>query len=88
MDDIDQAQQNDEFFRQAALRTHFAGNGITPSERPKPGPCSTETAPGRGRRICRDCGDEIEPGRLEALPYAVRCVECQKKHERRDRTDG
>jgi YteA family regulatory protein len=26
---------------------------------------------------CLVCGEEIEPGRLEALPYAARCLGCQ-----------
>jgi len=26
---------------------------------------------------CRDCGEEISLQRLEALPWADRCVECQ-----------
>jgi DnaK suppressor protein len=27
--------------------------------------------------ICRRCGKEINPRRLEALPYATLCVDCQ-----------
>lgn len=27
--------------------------------------------------ICVDCGNEIELARLEALPEAIRCVECE-----------
>ncbi len=27
---------------------------------------------------CADCGREIPPERLEAVPEAVRCVECQR----------
>ncbi len=87
MDVFDQAQANDEFFRQAALQTHFAAHRQVLSRGETPGPHPQGAGPGP-RRICRDCGDAIEPGRLEALPHAVRCVECQKKHERRDRTDG
>jgi RNA polymerase-binding protein DksA len=30
---------------------------------------------------CEDCGCEIPSVRLEALPYAVRCVECEEKQE-------
>lgn len=26
--------------------------------------------------ICSSCGDEISPARLEALPYATRCIKC------------
>jgi DnaK suppressor protein len=30
---------------------------------------------------CEDCEEEISPGRLTAIPFALRCVECQEKHE-------
>ena len=32
--------------------------------------------------ICADCGGEIGFGRLCASPAAVRCVECQRLHEK------
>ncbi len=32
--------------------------------------------------ICVDCGKRIPPARLKALPYAVRCRECQTTYER------
>lgn len=35
--------------------------------------------------ICRDCGCEIPPARLEAAPEAVRCVDCQRLFEGRHR---
>ena len=31
---------------------------------------------------CRDCGGEIDPRRLKALPYAVYCTECASQQER------
>lgn len=31
--------------------------------------------------ICEDCGAEIEEERLRAVPYAIRCVRCQERHE-------
>ena len=31
--------------------------------------------------ICEDCGEEIPVGRLTAMPFALRCVECQEQHE-------
>lgn len=31
--------------------------------------------------ICEDCGIEIEEDRLRAVPYAIRCVRCQERHE-------
>jgi DnaK suppressor protein len=35
--------------------------------------------------ICKDCGCEIPPARLEAAPEAVRCVDCQRLFEGRHR---
>ena len=32
---------------------------------------------------CADCGDEISPERLEALPFASLCMKCQQEEERR-----
>jgi RNA polymerase-binding transcription factor DksA len=31
--------------------------------------------------ICRECGREIPAGRLEAVPEAVRCLDCQRHFE-------
>jgi len=31
------------------------------------------------RGICEDCGEPIEPERLEFLPDATRCVSCQAR---------
>jgi len=31
--------------------------------------------------ICRSCGREIDPERLEAVPYALLCLECKQKLE-------
>lgn len=28
--------------------------------------------------VCRECGEEIEPARLGALPEALRCIVCEK----------
>jgi RNA polymerase-binding protein DksA len=30
---------------------------------------------------CEDCGCEIPPPRLEVLPFALRCVDCEAKRE-------
>lgn len=30
---------------------------------------------------CAECGEEIPTARLNALPFAVRCLECQEIHE-------
>jgi DnaK suppressor protein len=31
--------------------------------------------------ICDDCEEEIPVGRLNVMPFALRCVDCQEKHE-------
>ena len=31
--------------------------------------------------VCEDCGNPIEPARLEVLPDATRCVGCQVRKE-------
>ena len=31
---------------------------------------------------CIDCGQPIVAGRLEAIPWAARCLDCQAKHDR------
>ncbi len=30
--------------------------------------------------ICGQCGAEIDPARLKALPYATLCLHCQQRH--------
>jgi len=29
--------------------------------------------------ICENCGEQIDPARLEALPYATLCLRCQQR---------
>jgi phage/conjugal plasmid C-4 type zinc finger TraR family protein len=80
MDEIDEAQERAELFLNNALRKHF--------DRPE------ET--GRDFRffdddnpvICIDCEQLMDPERLEANPKAIRCVECQAKHERKLKVEG
>lgn len=36
-------------------------------------------------RDCQDCGDPISAGRLETLPFAKRCTECQADQEAHQR---
>jgi len=31
--------------------------------------------------ICEDCEGEIPVGRLNAMPFALRCIECQEQYE-------
>jgi len=35
--------------------------------------------------ICESCGQRIDPARLEILPEATHCLDCQRKKERRNR---
>jgi DnaK suppressor protein len=35
--------------------------------------------------ICQNCGDRIEPARLEILPEATLCLSCQREYERSNR---
>ncbi len=35
--------------------------------------------------VCMSCGAKIPVERLEAIPYAMLCVDCQSKEERRSR---
>ena len=84
MDEIDVAQQNDELFRQSALKAHYAGrqNTAMTAKSGKAGPSSG----GRGtlprHKNCCDCGEKIETARLKALPNAIRCIGCQEIFEK------
>ena len=70
-DIIDQAQHYDEVYRQSAISAHFArfvgGHDKV---------ASTVAA------NCVDCDDEIDVERRKVAPHAIRCIECQTKHER------
>lgn len=35
----------------------------------------------RGTRLCSHCGQSISLSRLKAIPYARRCIDCQRKFE-------
>jgi RNA polymerase-binding transcription factor DksA len=35
-----------------------------------------------GYGICIDCGSDIDFARLKAFPVAVRCIQCQERHEK------
>ncbi|NWO05553.1 MAG: TraR/DksA C4-type zinc finger protein [Alteromonadaceae bacterium] len=37
-----------------------------------------------GQRLCLYCEDPLPEARLAANPRAVRCVECQTDHDRRE----
>ncbi|MFP4363126.1 MAG: TraR/DksA family transcriptional regulator [Spirochaetia bacterium] len=34
---------------------------------------------------CMQCGKKIPTARLEAIPYALKCIECKSSEERRNR---
>jgi DnaK suppressor protein len=33
--------------------------------------------------VCEDCGETIDPARLEALPWATHCIRCKQKAQKR-----
>ncbi|EGO63229.1 TraR/DksA C4-type zinc finger protein [Acetonema longum] len=37
--------------------------------------------------LCQDCGRDIDPERLRAVPWAVKCLQCQRREERHDDGD-
>jgi DnaK suppressor protein len=40
----------------------------------------------RGRYgLCEECGDQIEPARLDVVPFALYCLNCQKQLEREEK---
>jgi predicted Zn-ribbon and HTH transcriptional regulator len=36
---------------------------------------------------CKDCGDDIETARIQAVPSAARCISCANSWERRFKRD-
>lgn len=72
MDIIDEAQRTDREFQEKAIRDHRIIRGRALDLQP---------VTAGGRRICADCEEEIPKARIAANPDAVRCVECQAKHE-------
>ncbi len=68
MDDADRAQRLEEQQRESALAARGA-----PAETPRTH---------HGARVCLGCDERIEAPRLAANPQAVRCTECQRRHEK------
>jgi DnaK suppressor protein len=92
MDDIDIAQLNDELFRRQALARHFAGkrdfehDALKGQEPRHEGTAHTPSSRAIPiGRLCRDCGEPIDPARREVNPEAVRCLDCQTETERNRR---
>lgn len=77
MDLFDQAQDYEERFHLGALNNHFALR-------------ADEKAIAHRRQLgftsqrfpCIDFHQAIEPARLRACPSAMRCIDCQERHER------
>ncbi len=66
---IDQAQELEQLFRDRALAKHKTSRvHEKPDEED-------------GIRYCLDCGIDIPQERIEAEPEAVRCVSCQTRKE-------
>ncbi|MBM4136221.1 MAG: TraR/DksA family transcriptional regulator [Nitrospira sp.] len=38
--------------------------------------------------ICEECGEEISKQRLEVLPFAIYCRDCQEKREELEKIEG
>jgi len=68
-DSVDRANERRDLIESKCLEAHFERvNSEKPYEV-------------NGTRLCLDCGEPINPQRLEAYPKAVRCIECQTFHE-------
>ena len=75
MDIVDHAQELDQEFQQKALEAYRKRrNFVEPPEM---------QVIVDGIAYCLDCGLDIDSRRLQHMPNAVRCVECQGKKERR-----
>lgn len=66
-DEIDRAQQRDEYFRDLAIEEHYR-RGIRNAGR-------------LGVGECVDCGADIPEARRKAVPGCTRCVTCQEALE-------
>ena len=80
MSDIaDKAEEYERLERENCIRQTL--KGLEPSQPQVIEPDAT----GRLRVICFDCLSEIPPARLQVLPRAIRCVECEEINEKRER---
>ncbi len=68
MDIADRAQGREEEFQASALAAALIRSHETPHVE-------------NGVRLCLDCDEELGALRLTANPHAVRCTDCQKHHE-------
>lgn len=78
MDDIERAQERQLFDTKLALRAHetHPGTGVSQA---RPKLIDTET----GEKLCWQCNEPIEPGRLAHNPDARLCGTCQTQIEDR-----
>ncbi|WP_295451948.1 TraR/DksA C4-type zinc finger protein [uncultured Thiodictyon sp.] len=72
MDDADRAQERIDQDLAADLAAHHARTEV---------PLGTPWEDEQGRRLCLDCGEVLSPRRLNAMPGAIRCVDCQSAVE-------
>lgn len=68
-DEIDRAQGINESHQAEALAAHFRHRRTLPA---------AVFAP----TDCEDCGEPIPEARLKAAPGCIRCIDCQRAHER------
>ena len=76
-DEMDRAQDRAETHRMDSLTRRQMLRGTA----------SQDVAP-VGARICTECGDQIAPARLAAMPYTLRCAECAGRAELAARRAG
>src|SRR3954470_25044236 len=43
---------------------------------------ASERLKGGGYGVCTDCGSDVGYERLKAFPAALRCIQCQERHEK------
>lgn len=72
MDDIDRAQQREQFDREQAIAAAAAPDQAKPLYID-------------GLPCCCECGAVIPKARLDALPTAARCIECQGVFDKQQR---
>ncbi|MDA0126501.1 TraR/DksA C4-type zinc finger protein [Vibrio sp. MarTm2] len=69
-DQLDQAQELEQLFRDKALNQQLMSR------------CAEQPDEDQdGNRYCLSCGATIPPKRIKAQPNAVRCVSCQSRKE-------
>jgi DnaK suppressor protein len=66
---IDQASELESLQREMALKAALSK------------PLESQEIDAFGHHYCNDCGIQIPPQRIAAVPYAVCCVECQTLRE-------